>query len=147
MNLFSKYGGYRKLDSYTVASVIQLGTWRFCTTSLNMLGRQKEAQGEAFRKEGGFRERLTAARLETRDQQQVEAGAPVCPECGKSMRQRTAKAGPHAGQPFWGCTGYPACKGVREVDAPRLPSTPADSVMMGVAPSRSQSKSVEKGGG
>jgi hypothetical protein len=32
MNLFSKYGGYRKLDSYTVASVIQLGTWRFCTT-------------------------------------------------------------------------------------------------------------------
>ena len=251
MNLFGKYGGYRKLDSFTIASIIQLGTWRFCKAflnrtndptgrqfdqmtqaarsgrvniaegserastsketemkltdvaraslaelkndyefwllarrklpwkvpspeacevldlrldpnplgdgdglheadvyllaqydkfsrwldaddsdlvanalllligrTLNMLGRQKEAQGEAFRQTGGFRERLTAARLDTRDRHQAEVGAPACPECGKPMRQRTAKAGRNAGQPFWGCTGYPACKGVRKLDAP-----------------------------
>jgi restriction system protein len=273
MNLFRKSGGYRKLDSFTIASIVQLATWRFCTTflnrrndptgrqfdqmtqaarsgrvniaegseraststetemkltdvaraslaelkndyefwllsrrklpwkvpspeacevldlrldpnplgegdglheasayllaqydkfahwldsddpdlvanalllligrTLNMLGRQKEAQGEAFRQEGGFRERLTAARLETRDEQQAEAGAPACPECGKPMRQRLAKAGKKAGKPFWGCPGFPECKGTREIDAPRLPSTDADSRQEG---SRRQSRSVE----
>ena len=39
--------------------------------------------------------------------------APSCPNCGKPMRQRTARTGPHAGELFWGCTGYPECKGVR----------------------------------
>jgi four helix bundle suffix protein len=255
MNLFGKSGGYRKLDSFTLASVIHLGTWRFCTTfldrrndptgrqfdqmtqaarsgrvniaegseraststetemkltdvaraslaelkndyefwllsrrklpwkvpspeacavldlrldpnplgegdglhessryllaqyakfarwleaddpdlmanalllllgrALHLLVRQKEAQGEAFRKQGGFRERLTAARLETRDQQQADTVVPDCPECGKPMRRRTAKSGPHAGRPFWGCTGYPECKGTREVEEAATPS-------------------------
>lgn len=264
MNLFGKYGGYRKLDSYTVASIVQLATWRFCTTFLdrrndptgrqfdqmtqaarsgrvniaegseraststetemkltdvaraslaelkndyefwllsrrmlpwkvpspeacdildlrldpnplgegdglhessayllgqydkfarwldsddpdlvanalllligrvlNMLARLKEAQGVAFREEGGFRERLTAARLETRDQQQAEVGAPACPDCGKPMRRREAKNGKNAGRPFWGCTGYPACKGTREVEA-----TSADSLRLTSTPPR-----------
>jgi ssDNA-binding Zn-finger/Zn-ribbon topoisomerase 1 len=82
-----------------------------------------------FSKYGGFRERLSAARLETRDEQQAEAGAPECPECGKSMRQRTAKAGKNAGQPFWGCAGFPECKGVRNLDAPRLTSTPVAQIL------------------
>ncbi len=82
-----------------------------------MLARQKAAQGEAFRQAGGFRERLSTARLETRDQQQAENGAPECPECGQPMRQRLAKAGRNAGKPFWGCTGFPDCKGTRKVEA------------------------------
>jgi four helix bundle suffix protein len=94
--------------------------------ALNMLGRQKEAQGEAFCRTGGFRERLTAARLEARDLSQAEDGAPVCPECGKPMRQRTARSGQNAGHPFWGCTGYPACKGVRNVEATCPPPAGAD---------------------
>ena len=83
--------------------------------ALNMLARQKEAQGEAFRQAGGFRERLSAARLETRDQQQAEVGAPECPECGKPMRKRLAKAGKNAGNPFWGCPAFPECKGARNI--------------------------------
>jgi restriction system protein len=101
--------------------------------TLNMLGRQKKAQGEAFRQEGGFRERLTAARLETIDEQQAEAGAPECPECGKPMHRRLAKAGRNAGKPFWGCPGFPACKGTREIDSPNDGSRRASS----------QSKEVE----
>lgn len=38
-----------------------------------------------------------------------------CPLCAKPMLQRTAKRGAKAGQMFWGCSGYPACRGVRAI--------------------------------
>jgi restriction system protein len=38
---------------------------------------------------------------------------PACPVCAKPMVLRTAKRGPNAGQDFWGCTSYPACRGTR----------------------------------
>ncbi len=41
------------------------------------------------------------------------AQSPTCPRCAAPMIQRTAKSGPRAGQPFWGCTAYPACRGTR----------------------------------
>jgi restriction system protein len=44
----------------------------------------------------------------------VIAVDPVCPECGKPMIQRTARRGSNAGNQFWGCSAYPACKGTRE---------------------------------
>ncbi|NLC82298.1 MAG: four helix bundle protein [Lentisphaerae bacterium] len=81
---------------------------------IHMLNRQMESQGETFKEEGGFREKLTGIRLEARAQQQQ--GAPVCPECGKPMARRTAKSGKNAGREFWGCTGYPECKGVLEME-------------------------------
>ncbi len=40
---------------------------------------------------------------------------PQCPQCGKPMALRTAKQGKNAGSHFWGCTGYPDCKGTAEV--------------------------------
>ncbi len=83
--------------------------------TLHMLDRQMNAQGKTFREEGGFRERLSAVRLEEREKQQADPDAPACPECGKTMRKRLAKAGKNAGKPFWGCPGFPACKGTREV--------------------------------
>jgi len=39
--------------------------------------------------------------------------APACPRCRQSMVQRTAKMGSLAGQTFWGCTTFPACRGTR----------------------------------
>lgn len=38
---------------------------------------------------------------------------PSCPVCAKPMVQRTAKRGASAGSAFWGCSGYPACRGTR----------------------------------
>ena len=35
---------------------------------------------------------------------------PTCPRCGKPLVPRLAKRGPHAGERFWGCPGYPSCK-------------------------------------
>ena len=40
-------------------------------------------------------------------------GTPMCPKCEKPMVRRTAKRGPHAGEEFWGCSGFPECRGTR----------------------------------
>jgi len=61
---------------------------------------------------GGYREQLMAARLEKRDAQQSEA-SPSCPDCGGTMRLRSARKGPHAGAKFWGCARYPDCHGIQ----------------------------------
>lgn len=39
--------------------------------------------------------------------------APVCPTCSATMVARVAKKGASAGQRFWGCSRYPACRGTR----------------------------------
>lgn len=40
-----------------------------------------------------------------------------CPHCGREMVLRTAQRGPKAGMRYWGCTGFPTCKGTRPVGA------------------------------
>ena len=80
--------------------------------TINMLGHQLQAQGKKFAEQGGVREKLTKERLAERARQE---NAPACPQCGKPMHKRKAKTGSKAGQEFWGCTGYPDCKGVREI--------------------------------
>jgi four helix bundle suffix protein len=74
-----------------------------------LLRRQVEQQSRDFVEHGGFTERLYAARTKARAE--TEPKAPACPVCGKEMRQRTAGKGPNAGQAFWGCSGYPECRG------------------------------------
>jgi restriction system protein len=76
-----------------------------------LLRRQVESQGREFQEKGGFTERLYATRVAARDN--AKQAVPHCPKCGQEMRQRTAKAGPQVGQPFWGCSKYPECKGTR----------------------------------
>jgi restriction system protein len=41
--------------------------------------------------------------------------APACPSCGQPTILRTSKRGTNAGNQFWGCSTYPACKGTRKV--------------------------------
>jgi restriction system protein len=81
-----------------------------------LLHRQLKRLEQDFLKNGGFTERLYAARTHARNLSSGQSDlsdAPLCPCCGKPMRQRTARKGPNAGQPFWGCTAYPDCKGTR----------------------------------
>ena len=86
----------------------------------NLLFRQMEKTTVVFGEEGGFRERMAKLRLEQREALQAaksnEPPPPQCPACGKPMVLRKAKTGPNAGKPFWGCSGYPACKAVQEVE-------------------------------
>lgn len=39
--------------------------------------------------------------------------SPACPKCGSPMVQRVAKSGANAGKTFWGCSTFPACRGIR----------------------------------
>jgi restriction system protein len=43
------------------------------------------------------------------------ATTPSCPICSKTMVQRVAKRGGSSGNAFWGCSGFPACRGTRQV--------------------------------
>lgn len=40
---------------------------------------------------------------------------PQCPQCGSPMAKRTAKRGARAGEAFWGCSRFPACRGIRRM--------------------------------
>lgn len=39
-----------------------------------------------------------------------------CPRCGNAMIIRTAKRGSSAGNRFWGCSAYPACRATQPID-------------------------------
>ncbi|QTF58369.1 restriction endonuclease [Stutzerimonas frequens] len=45
--------------------------------------------------------------------QSNQAIHPTCPTCQALMVKRQAKRGSNAGRSFWGCSRFPACKGVR----------------------------------
>ncbi len=87
-----------------------------------LLHRQIQRLEQDFLEQGGFTERLYGARKRSLGEeksdgsdQSDEQNSPRCPRCGRPMRRRTARQGPHAGQVFWGCTGYPECRGIRPV--------------------------------
>ena len=86
----------------------------------SLLGRQIRQLEQEFLAQGGLRERMTRARLESRaamsDGSDLSDNITLhCPKCGKPMRQRTAKTGPRAGESFWGCTGFPECNVIRTI--------------------------------
>ena len=84
-----------------------------------LLDQQIGALERQFVEGGGYSEQLAAARIAERERTRGSgAGTPLpeCPMCGKPMALRTAKQGKKAGTQFWGCSGYPECKGARELD-------------------------------
>jgi restriction system protein len=94
-----------------------------------LLDQQIAGLERGFVQEGGYTEQLAVARLAERrrrerdrpdpsdqtDLPDVLATALSCPTCGKPMVVRTARKGERAGTQFWGCSGYPQCKGSRPV--------------------------------
>ncbi|NOY82955.1 MAG: four helix bundle protein [Kiritimatiellaeota bacterium] len=82
-----------------------------------LLDQQIEALEAQFVQGGGYSEQLATARLAERRRRKADRSdptdhIPACPECGRLMVLRTAKAGKNAGKQFWGCSAYPECKGV-----------------------------------
>lgn len=120
-------------DFVAMAEPEQAANAMLCATNQAafLLRRQIESQGRDFVEHGGFAERLYAARMQSRGVVRSDKSdrsdradksdrsdrvlIPTCPLCGKGMRQCTAKHGSYAGQPFWGCSSYPECRGTRNV--------------------------------
>lgn len=46
--------------------------------------------------------------------------APACPQCGVAMVKRSVKSGKNIGKEFWGCSTYPKCKGVLNLNDDEL---------------------------
>ncbi|RRJ95547.1 hypothetical protein Ga0100231_015880 [Opitutaceae bacterium TAV4] len=111
-----KFSKWLDTDDSTIAANALL---LILTRAIRVIMRQMEKQGEIFATRGGFREKLTAIRVDARAQQEA---APNCPECSAPMKRRKAKTGPNAGKEFWGCTAYPQCKGIREIPPPANPT-------------------------
>jgi four helix bundle suffix protein len=92
-----------------------------------LLHRQLERLERDFVERGGFTERLYAVRTQRRasdtsdrsETSGTSSQAPACPLCAQPMLLRTARQGPRSGSRFWGCSGYPDCRGTRPAeDAP-----------------------------
>lgn len=95
-----------------------------------LLDQQIAGLEREFISEGGYTEQLAAARLDERrrqaggrdrsdrsdppDRTEPKQQPPDCPACGKAMMLRTARQGKLSGSRFWGCTGFPECRGTRE---------------------------------
>ncbi len=47
---------------------------------------------------------------------QAAASTLICPECGGTLVLRTAKKGAHAGSRFYGCSNFPHCRYVRNLE-------------------------------
>ena len=45
----------------------------------------------------------------------ISASEMICPLCGKQLVLRTAKRGSNAGNQFYGCSGYPNCKFIKNL--------------------------------
>ena len=61
-----------------------------------------------------------------------------CPLCGFPMTMQFASRGRNAGQPFWGCSKFPRCRGSRDADGnapkprePRKKATAAPAPVVG----------------
>ena len=78
-----------------------------------LLGRQLNQLEEAFIANGGIKEKMFQARVEAR----TAPDTPKCPQCDKPMRKRSSAKGE-----FWGCSGYPDCKGLRRLEDAASPT-------------------------
>jgi four helix bundle suffix protein len=91
-----------------------------------LLDRQIAGLERKFIQDGGYSERLAAARIEERKRQgravrsestdRLKKTLPSCPLCGKPMVVRTARKGERAGTQFLGCSGYPGCRSSLPLD-------------------------------
>lgn len=55
----------------------------------------------------------SAGSAENPSQASASPAVPICPQCGAAMVRRLARKGANAGNAFWGCSGFPHCRGIR----------------------------------
>lgn len=109
----SKFDAWLENDNPEIAANALLV---LCQRENKMLQSQIKSQLEGFKQVGGFAENMTVERLEARKTQATASGAPDCPICGKPMLKRMQRKGQSQGREFWGCSDYPRCTGLRQIN-------------------------------
>jgi restriction system protein len=66
---------------------------------------------KGLREADGSNPRFDRAPIDELGIRAVAEATPSCPRCGGTMVQRTARRGSNLGSQFWGCKGFPKCKG------------------------------------
>ncbi len=124
------YGGWWLADSqqYLRSQIEQLRPWLandnlevalnalliVCERLKLMIQKTLNEIHDEFMDEGGFSEQLSRERLEMKNRQAEQlVETPRCPQCQGPMIKRIAQKGSNAGNPFWSCQQYPACRGTR----------------------------------
>lgn len=59
---------------------------------------------------------LSGDQINKKQSEPVQETSPRCPKCGSAMVIKTARQGKRKGKDFWGCTKYPDCDGVVNID-------------------------------
>lgn len=59
---------------------------------------------------------LSGKQITEEQPKQVDEVSPRCPKCGSEMVLRTAKRGDNQGGKFWGCSRYPECRGIVNIE-------------------------------
>lgn len=60
---------------------------------------------------------LAGKQINNEQPERVREFSPHCPKCGNEMVLRTAKWGDNQGGKFWGCSKYPECRGILNIEA------------------------------
>jgi len=110
LHVLAQYGKFEPELSSDDSNVRANTLLILISRTLNMMGRYIKKVGEEFVEHGGFRERMSTVRSKARAEQDGTAEeGPKCPQCGAPTRMRHARKD---NKPFWGCTEYPACRGI-----------------------------------
>ena len=52
----------------------------------------------------------------TDENAEAQKDVKTCPRCGKELILRTATKGEHQGKQFWGCSGFPKCRYIENIE-------------------------------
>ena len=123
------FGAYAARLNHTDVAVVANTIICLIHQANYLLDQQIAGLERQFISEGGYSERLAASRLAERAKRNqanrsnptdpsdsAQPRLPACPVCGKQMSLRKARQGKNAGTQFWGCAGYPECKGTRPLE-------------------------------
>ncbi len=112
LHVLAQYGKFEPELSSDDSNVCANTLLILISRTLNMMGRYIKKVGEEFVEHGGFRERMRMSTVRSKARAEQDGTAeegPKCPQCGAPTRMRHARKD---NKPFWGCTEYPACRGI-----------------------------------
>ncbi len=110
--LFDKRGGFRRLHSFTLATIVQIETLRFCRRFLTF---DHRGAGPKFYdpKRRQYHQMTQAAR--SGRQNIIEGSERSATSKDTEMKLTDDMVHESAKGDFWGCSTFPECKGTRPV--------------------------------